>query len=149
MKLDQGGLEILDPEESLTKLATTPLGRIVFTDRALPAVQPVNYILADGDVIIRTSLTSRLATAARDTVVAFEIDDFDATARTGWSVVVIGKARTVTDPAELAALRALPLQPWAPGERGYYIRVHPEIITGRRTPPRSGDPDGRGERPDR
>ncbi|MFD0854208.1 pyridoxamine 5'-phosphate oxidase family protein, partial [Actinomadura adrarensis] len=78
MKLDQGGLEILGPEECLTMLATTPLGRIVFTDRALPAVQPVNYTLADGDVVIRTSPSSRLAAAASDTVVAFEIDDFDA-----------------------------------------------------------------------
>jgi nitroimidazol reductase NimA-like FMN-containing flavoprotein (pyridoxamine 5'-phosphate oxidase superfamily) len=134
MKLDQGGLQILASGDCLALLATTPLGRIVFTDRALPAIQPVNFILVDGDVVIRTSPESRLATAARDTVVAFEVDDFDAAERTGWSVVLIGKARTVTDPGELAALRGLPLAPWAPGPRGHYIRIHPEIISGRRTP---------------
>lgn len=134
MPLDHGGLEILDSEECRSLLAATPLGRIVFTDRALPAVQPVNYIVADGDVVIRTSPASKLATAASDAIVAFEIDDFDAASRTGWSVVVIGRARAATDPAELAALRALPLRSWAPGERDHFIRIHPQLISGRRTP---------------
>ncbi|MFC5751405.1 pyridoxamine 5'-phosphate oxidase family protein [Actinomadura rugatobispora] len=134
MPLDHGGLEILDTEECRSLLATTPLGRIVFTDRALPAVQPVNYVLADGDVVIRTSPASRLATAAGDAVVAFEIDDFDTASRTGWSVVVIGRARAATGSAELAALRALPLRSWAPGDHDHFIRIHPQLISGRRIP---------------
>ncbi|MFD0899183.1 pyridoxamine 5'-phosphate oxidase family protein [Actinomadura sediminis] len=139
MQFDHGGLQILDDEECRSLLATAPLGRIVFTDRALPAVQPVNFVLADGDVVIRTSPHSRLAAAARDAVVAFEIDAFDAAARTGWSVVVVGHARAVADPSELAALRDLPLRSWAPGEHGHFIRVHPEIITGRRLPEHGTD----------
>jgi nitroimidazol reductase NimA-like FMN-containing flavoprotein (pyridoxamine 5'-phosphate oxidase superfamily) len=134
MRLDHGGLEILDAEECRSLLAATPLGRIVFTDRALPAVQPVNYVLADGDVVIRTSPGSRLATAAGDAVVAFEIDDFDTASRTGWSVVVVGRARAATGTAELDALRALPLQTWAPGEHDHFIRIHPQLISGRRIP---------------
>ena len=55
MRLDQGGLEILDDGECRALLAATPLGRVVFTDRALPAILPVNYVLAGGDVIIRTT----------------------------------------------------------------------------------------------
>ncbi|XVQ09689.1 pyridoxamine 5'-phosphate oxidase family protein [Spirillospora sp. CA-255316] len=152
MPLDHGGLEILDTGECRTLLAATPLGRVVFTDSALPTVQPVNYVLAEGDVIIRTHPASRLATAAHDAVVAFEIDDYDAAARTGWSVVAIGKARGVSDPAELAVLRVLPLHSWAPGERDHYIRIHPQIISGRRTPERPRVPsqtrdDGRPEPP--
>ncbi|MFI0353278.1 pyridoxamine 5'-phosphate oxidase family protein [Actinomadura sp. 9N407] len=133
MRLDHGGLEILGTGECRALLAATPLGRIVFTDSALPAVQPVNYVLAEGDVIIRTCPASRLATAVHDAVVAFEIDDYDAVSRTGWSVAVIGRARGVTDPADLTTLRALPLHSWAPGESGHYIRIHPQIISGRRT----------------
>ncbi|MFF5262347.1 pyridoxamine 5'-phosphate oxidase family protein [Actinomadura viridis] len=134
MPFDRGGLEVLDIEECRSLLADAPLGRIVFTDRALPAVQPVNFTLAGGDVVIRTSPSSRLAAAARDAIVAFEIDDFDVAARSGWSVVVVGHARAVTDPGEMALLRSLPLRPWAPGEREHYIRIRPEIISGRRTP---------------
>jgi hypothetical protein len=38
----------------------------------------------------------------------------------------------VTDRAELARLRALPLQVWAPGSRGHYIRILPAALAGRR-----------------
>lgn len=132
MKLDQSGLEILDRDECRALLSRTAIGRIVFTHQALPAVQPVNFIFSRGDIVVRTAGTSRLATAAADAVVAFEIDDFDAAARTGWSVVVVGHARCATDPREIAALDALPLDSWAPGTRDIFIRIHPELITGRR-----------------
>ncbi|TYK43927.1 pyridoxamine 5'-phosphate oxidase family protein [Actinomadura decatromicini] len=132
MKLDQSGLEILDRDECRALLSRAAIGRIVFTHQALPAVQPVNFILSRGDIVFRTSGTSRLATAAADTIVAFEIDDFDTAARTGWSVVVVGRARRATDPREIAALAALPLESWAPGTRDTFIRIHPELITGRR-----------------
>ena len=45
MRLDAHGLEILDREDCLGLLASVPLGRVVFTDRALPAIQPVNFVL--------------------------------------------------------------------------------------------------------
>ncbi|RKS78923.1 nitroimidazol reductase NimA-like FMN-containing flavoprotein (pyridoxamine 5'-phosphate oxidase superfamily) [Actinomadura pelletieri DSM 43383] len=132
MKLDQSGLEILSRDECRALLGRATIGRIVFTHQALPAVQPVNYLLNRGDLVVRTSRTSRLATAAADTVVAFEIDEFDTADRTGWSVVVVGRARRATDPREIAALEALPLDSWAPGTRDTFIVIHPELVTGRR-----------------
>ena len=132
MQLDQSGLEILDRDECRALLRRTAIGRIVFTHQALPAVQPVNFILDRDAIVIKTSPASRLATAAADTVVAFEIDEFDAEARTGWSVVAVGHTRRVTDPAEIASLKALPLESWAPGRRDTFIRIVPELITGRR-----------------
>jgi uncharacterized protein len=74
--------------------------------------------------------------------VAFEIDGADETARTGWSVVVRGEAVEVTDPAELARLRKLPLDPWAPGAKTHYVRVLPAVLTGRRI----SVPDGPSDR---
>jgi nitroimidazol reductase NimA-like FMN-containing flavoprotein (pyridoxamine 5'-phosphate oxidase superfamily) len=132
MQLDHSGLEILDEDECRRLLARAEIGRIVFTHHALPAVQPVNFAVSDGDIVIRTSETSRLAKAAADTIVAFEVDEFDMAAETGWSVVAVGPARHVTDPADAAALEALPLRSWAPGEREYFVRIRPELITGRR-----------------
>lgn len=132
MKLDQSGLRILDEDECRALLARAVIGRIVFTHQALPAVQPVNFVLSRGDIVIKVSRTSRLATAAADTVVAFEIDDYDIEAETGWSVVAVGRARRVTDPRETTRLEALPLRTWAPVERDTFIRVRPELITGRR-----------------
>ncbi|WP_067469858.1 pyridoxamine 5'-phosphate oxidase family protein [Actinomadura macra] len=134
MHVDQSGLEILDSRQCQALLSRATIGRIVFTDRALPAVQPVNYVLNDGDVVIRTARWSRLARAAANTVVAFEIDDFDATTRTGWSVVVVGHARLVTADDHRATLQDLPLQSWAPGERDHFITISPELVSGRRIP---------------
>lgn len=133
MTFDSGGLEVLDLQECLSLLAAAPLGRIVFTHSALPAIQPVNFLLHDGDVIIRTNPGSKLAAAAQ-AIVAFEIDDYDPVDRTGWSVVVVGHARHVTDPYDVAALRELPLETWAPGGRDQFLRIVPAIVTGRRIP---------------
>ncbi|MEU8804004.1 pyridoxamine 5'-phosphate oxidase family protein [Spirillospora sp. NPDC048819] len=132
MKLDQSGLEILGEDECRDLLAQATIGRIVYTHQALPAIQPVNFAFSGGAIVIRTSGRSRLAGAAAGTVVAFEIDEFDADAMAGWSVVAVGRARHVADPAAVAALEALPLRTWAPGERDHFIRIRPELITGRR-----------------
>ncbi|GAA1563738.1 pyridoxamine 5'-phosphate oxidase family protein [Actinomadura kijaniata] len=131
MSVDRSGMEVLDAAECRALLASGLIGRIVFTDRALPAVQSVNYALVDDHVIIRTTESSRLATAAHGAVVAFEIDDFDPAFRTGWSVVVVGRTERVPPASpDLARLRAPPLWPWAPGDRDHYIRVRCEMVTG-------------------
>jgi nitroimidazol reductase NimA-like FMN-containing flavoprotein (pyridoxamine 5'-phosphate oxidase superfamily) len=131
---DSGGLEILTEEECRELLGAVSLGRIVFTDRALPAVQPVNFALCHGDVVIRTSAGSKLAVAARNAVVAFEADAFDSAIRSGWSVVIVGHARVISDDEDLVLLRTLPLHPWTPGGREYYIAITPQLISGRRLP---------------
>src|SRR4051794_18773957 len=90
VQVDSAGLEVLSPHDCLALAGTMPIGRIVFTDQALPAVQPVNFLLDDGCVIIRTAEGTRLATALRGTIVAFEIDDYDVRTESGWSVTVVG-----------------------------------------------------------
>ncbi|MDP9868214.1 MULTISPECIES: pyridoxamine 5'-phosphate oxidase family protein [Streptosporangium] len=132
MKLDSAGLQVVFPQECMALLATAPIGRIVFTDRALPAVQPVNFVLDGTDIVIRTTVGSKLAAATRRTIVAFEADDFDPQGRTGWSVTVVGHARAVDDPQEAARLAGLPLTPWAPGERDHFIVIAAEQVSGRR-----------------
>ncbi|ACY96096.1 MULTISPECIES: pyridoxamine 5'-phosphate oxidase family protein [Thermomonospora] len=140
MPYDSGGLEILDEDECRALLAKAPLGRIVFTQRALPAIQPVNFTVDNGDVIIRAAQGTKLAAAARNAIVAFEVDDFDEASRTGWSVVIVGPARVVSDPKEVARLQELPLRPWAPGRREHFIRIRPTLISGRRIPEHSAPP---------
>ncbi|NJP96940.1 pyridoxamine 5'-phosphate oxidase family protein [Nonomuraea sp. FMUSA5-5] len=131
MKLDSAGLQVLTHEECMRLLPSRPIGRIVFTDRALPAVQPVNFCLHDQDIVIRTAAGSKLAAATRRSVVAFEVDDFDMEARSGWSVTVVGYARVADDPVEIAQLRELPLTPWARG-RDHFIVITSVEATGRR-----------------
>jgi nitroimidazol reductase NimA-like FMN-containing flavoprotein (pyridoxamine 5'-phosphate oxidase superfamily) len=133
--VDSAGLEVLAEHECYQLLAKAPIGRIVFTDRALPAIQPVAFVLHENKVIIRTTARSRLAIAATNTVVAFEVDEFaDDRVRAGWSVVAIGHANPITDDAGLAAVRRLGLQPWACPTMDHYLQVGIEIISGRRLP---------------
>ncbi|WP_424530195.1 pyridoxamine 5'-phosphate oxidase family protein [Sphaerisporangium viridialbum] len=131
MTLDSAGLQVLTREECLVLLASVPVGRIVFTDRALPAVQPVGFVLDGEHVVIRTTAGSRLAAAARNAVVAFEADEFDARAHRGWSVTMVGHARAVHDLAEIERLALLPLTPWARGG-DHFIVMFPQQISGRR-----------------
>lgn len=130
---DSGGLEILTERECRDLLGEAAIGRVVFTDRALPAIQPVNFVIARGDVIIRTTSGSKLAAAARGAVVAFEADNLDSTGDTGWSVVVIGHARVVSENGELTKLRGLAIRSWTPYD-SHYIAITPELISGRRLP---------------
>ena len=129
------GARELSRAECLALLPSVPIGRVVFTDRALPAVVPVNFVVDHGRIVIRTGGGSTLAAAVRGSVVAFEVDDFDRTARNGWCVTVTATAHQVTDPTERARLQGLGLTPWAGGERNHFVVGPIELVSGRRVGP--------------
>ena len=132
MYSDGSALQHLSRDECLTLMASVPVGRIIYTRRALPAVELVNFALDEGDIVIRTDRSGKLAAATRGAVVAFEADHVDLAGQNGWSVTAIGPSRAVTDPDELARLRAIGLKSWAPGERDHFIRISPVMLNGRR-----------------
>jgi uncharacterized protein len=108
------------------------LGRLALVDADGPVILPVNYAFAAGTVVFRTDPGGKLDAVAGGAAVAFEVDAVDEGSRTGWSVVVRGRAAEVSDPAELERVRPLPLYPWAPGAKARYVGVRPASITGRR-----------------
>ena len=122
-------------------LAREHVGRVAVVDDRGPIVVPVNFVLDRHMVVFRTDEGTKLDAASRGSRVAFEIDEIDAVAHTGWSVLVRGEAVEVTDPAELARLRKLRLTPWAPGAKTRYVRILPTALTGRRISA-SGSPPG-------
>ena len=113
-------------------LAERHLGRLALTDPDEPVIFPVNYVLDEGAVVFRTDPGSKLDAIAGGARVAFEVDAVDEGSRTGWSVVVRGRAVEVSEPADLDRLRGLPLYPWAPGAKARYVRIRPVSVTGRR-----------------
>jgi len=125
-------LETLTDRECLRLMASVPVGRIVYTVRAMPAVEPVNFVLDNGQVVFRTEPGSKLAAAVSHSVVAFQADQLDSVTHTGWSVTIVGTAQEVSDPAEVARLQEAGLVTWVPGERKHFVRVEPGVITGRR-----------------
>ena len=96
-------------------LGSVPVGRIVYTRQALPAVELVNFALVDGDIVIKTSAEGKLAAATRGAVVAFEADSVDTRGHAGWSVAIVGQARAVTDGEETRRLERVALTSWVPG----------------------------------
>ena len=127
------GAERLDKAEAMRLLAGIDVGRVVFDLQALPAIRPVNHLVDDGVIIIRCRLTSAISAAVRSAdhlVVAYEADDLDRRTRTGWSVVVTGHARTVTDPDLVARYERL-LHPWV-NHADTVVAIEPEIVTGLR-----------------
>ncbi|MFI7413521.1 pyridoxamine 5'-phosphate oxidase family protein [Streptomyces sp. NPDC049627] len=126
------GFRELGLQECLRLLAKVPVGRIVHTRQALPAVLPVNFGLdRDGAVLLRTAAGSELARAIDGTVVAFEADEVDAASHSGWSVVVTGSATVVTDGAEHERLCCTGPRSWVPSPVEVFIRIQPELVTGR------------------
>lgn len=132
--IDKSGLEVLAESECFALAETMPIGRVVYSDRALPVIVPVNFTLDGMAVIIRTQRRSRLATHAAGTVVAFEVDDIDPVTRSGWSVVLTGMFELIKDEFEVRRLDALRLRSWAPSAHDRYLRLRPELVTGRRIP---------------
>jgi len=136
------------PRPSVTQLAELPeaeclqllerrnLGRIALVVDGQPRIFPVNYSMNGRIIAFRTGAGDILAHAP-DSKVAFEIDDFDASRGTGWSVMIEGIARDATesfDDVSWAARGTAP-EPVAPGSKPFWVAIEPSRITGRRFGP--------------
>jgi CheY-like chemotaxis protein len=122
----------LTRRQALDRLASVPFGRVVFTHHAMPSIRPVNHVVRDGQVIIRTHEDSAFTSCAghgHPNVVVYEADDIDPDTRTGWTVTVTGLARLVEDPARAARYRDM-LHPWVSGSMSAVISIDAEFVTG-------------------
>ncbi|ACZ87631.1 pyridoxamine 5'-phosphate oxidase family protein [Streptosporangium roseum] len=130
-------LERLEAEECLRLIAPGGVGRVAFNEPGGPAILPVNYVLRDNSVIVRTAVGGPLDDNLRTGVqgvefkIAFEIDRIDDASREGWSVLIRGGAHHVSADEQAAAATS-GVQPWAGGERELYLKIVPAEITGRR-----------------
>lgn len=127
------GIERIDRDGCLALLAGEVLGRLAVVSGGAAAIFPVNYVLDGESVLFRTDPGTKLNASGRARA-AFEIDSIDRGRRTGWSVVASGRLEEVTryDSKTLERVRALPVDPWAAGEKAHYVRLIPDRIDGRR-----------------
>jgi hypothetical protein len=79
----------IDREECLQLLAGAAVGRVVFTALAMPAAQPVAFLVDGDEIVFRAS--GPIGAARKDVVLG------------------VGEAYEVRDPARLARLTGLPL----------------------------------------
>ncbi len=123
----------LERGEAIRLLAGVAYGRVVFSRDALPAIRPVNHLVEqDGRIVIRMQPANRptaLIRPLQQIVVAYEADDIDSVLHIGWSVVVTGLARTVTDSVRVARYEQL-LRPWADETPAAVVEIEPTIVSG-------------------
>jgi hypothetical protein len=127
--------------DCLRHLRDARVGRLAVSISALPAIFPVGYALLDDDIVFRAASGTKLDAALSGAVVAFEIDQGDSLVLDGWSVVVVGVARPITDALTLARAAELPLGLWAWGQRDTFVRLETSLVSGRLVrAPRRGEP---------
>ena len=133
----EAALQVIPAEECYRLLATHEIGRIGINAEHYPLILPVNYAL-DGTTIVFRTGSGVILHAAEHANVTFEVDDVDRRTRTGWSVLARGQAEAV-GPAHreelVASTQATGVEPWAPGDRGNWLRLIVHDISGRRIVP--------------
>jgi hypothetical protein len=131
---DLSGLDVLSEGESLQLLSSAAVGRVIYSERAMPFAVPVSFALVGMDIILATNHASALAANAAGNVVGFEADHIGSSAGTGWSVLATGRAELVSDPIEIARLAGLDLESWGAAINDRYLRIRIGLIRGRRAP---------------
>lgn len=126
----------LSRAQCLRLLGSVSLGRVVFSLNALPTLRPVNHVLADGAIYVRTHEAAKIASIAgsadaSSVVLAYAADQIDPLTHEGWSVIATGYGELLSDPPQLALFRHLPLA-WSNQPLQYAIRIQPTLITGYR-----------------
>lgn len=131
MSVGQGAARFSEAE-ALSLAATVPIGRIVYSRYALPAIFVVAFELDGRDPVFRTRKGSMFGAAVAETVVAFEVDRIDERSHDGWYVTFLGRAKLITDPAEQSRPAGLGTDSWAPDEPDHFVRIVTERVVGRR-----------------
>jgi nitroimidazol reductase NimA-like FMN-containing flavoprotein (pyridoxamine 5'-phosphate oxidase superfamily) len=125
-------LHTLSEAECRARIALGGVGRFLFVEAGRgPVAIPVNFRMHDGDIVFRTSADGSIASSVGESPVSFDVDHLDETLSEGWSVLLSGTARVVSDEREQEQVAALGIASWAGGERDTYVRLTPHQITGR------------------
>ena len=132
---DHAGLEIIPFDVCLRLLASVSVGRIGFFADGEMVILPVNHVVDGQDLVFRTARGSKLSAAEGRNLVTFEADEYDEQTRSGWSVVVTGRAEVIYEDAEIQRLSRLGLHPWVTAvQRPFWIRIRANAVSGRATP---------------
>ena len=142
MSITDDGVTILPEHECWDLLAGVALGRVVTSVGDQPEIFPVNYVVQHRSVLFRTAEGTKLVSTAINNSVLFEADDHNVAE--GWSVIVKGRARSLRTDEQIEEAERAQLLPWTRSEKTHYVRVIPEMVTGRRFrfgPPLLGNAD--------
>ncbi len=124
------GATILPAHECWDLMKSVTLGRLVTSVDARPQIFPVNFVVQRRTVLFRTAEGTKLVSAAINNHVLFEVDYHNVAE--GWSVIVQGRARSLRTDEEIEEAERAQLLTWTATEKTHYVRIIPDMVTGRR-----------------
>ena len=130
MTTTDDGVTILPLHECWDLIASVTLGRLVTSVDGQPEIFPVNYVVQHRTVLFRTAEGTKLISAAINRNVVFEADEHNIAE--GWSVIIKGVARSLRTNEEIEEAERAQLLPWTAPAKTHFVRVLPEVVTGRR-----------------
>lgn len=127
--LPEAPVTVLGTHEAWAELRRHRFGRLAIAFAGEPDIFPVNFAVDAESLVFLTAEGTKLLAASVEGMAAFEVDRVDASGAT--SVVVRGRLREVSDPAEREDASRLPLHPWVPTYKTHYLRLEAESVSGR------------------
>ena len=119
----------LSLDECWGLLAVNSVGRIAMCAGGEIDIFPINYYADGTTILFRTAPGTKLLELTLDHNVAFEIDGRNG--GRAWSVVAKGTALQLELGREIDEAEAAPLEPWVPTLKYRFVRITPNVITGR------------------
>lgn len=131
-------LQPLGEAECWELLRAGGIGRIGYSGRFGPTIMPINFQVENEAIYFRvashgaTGEDLRTGIAHADYRVAFEVDQFDVAARSGWSVLMQGDVHPMETEDERASVARICVESWVSGPRELFMRITPTHLTGHR-----------------
>jgi nitroimidazol reductase NimA-like FMN-containing flavoprotein (pyridoxamine 5'-phosphate oxidase superfamily) len=127
---DDFRIEQLDEQECWDILDRERFGRLALAVHGEPDIFPVNFLVADGKLMLRTAPGTKLTELVINSAVAVETDGREGDV--AWSVVLKGTARMVDSFSKTYAADDLHLQTWLPSDKPIYVEITADQLSGRR-----------------
>ena len=105
-------------------------GRLAVAVGGDPDIFPINFIVDDGVLLMRTAPGTKLTELVINAAVAVETDGQADTQ--AWSVILKGRARMVDSFSETYADDAKALETWLPSDKPIYVEIAARSLSGRR-----------------
>lgn len=131
MELPTDAIQVLREHACWDLVRQASIGRLAVALEGQPEIFPVNHVVDRGTVLFRTAIGTKL-NAADGQRVAFEVDGVDEKTGEAWSVVLKGRAESVSSLDEVIDSYGVPVFAWQRGPKPVFIRVDVDAVSGRR-----------------
>lgn len=124
----------LEPKLAFGLLERAEYGRVAFVAEGRPLIRPLNHIVTEGRILVRTRHDTAFARAVRehpDLPVAYQADEIEPHSRLGWSTLVTGTAAAIADESRAEWLGPR-VRSWMAHPLDTVIAITPDEITGLR-----------------